>query len=161
MRKEHEIPTVLRLPPSILFVSCIMYDRTTIFQNSNLEIFICCPGIGKLLQRELNFKLMATERQCEEISRYFSFLNTESLIAGLKFAYNRQIAKDKGYLMLGRKSKVKRETNVLTAGQAKWRLSNWKSMIKTYRDKGYSYPTISRIKKEIRKIALGRNGPGY
>ena len=113
------------------------------------------------MQREINFNLSATERQCEEISRYFSFLNTESLIAGLKFAYNRQIAKDKGYLMLGRKSKVKRETDMLTVGQAKWRLSNWKSMIKTYRDKGYSYPTISRIKKEIGKISLGRNSPSY
>jgi len=110
---------------------------------------------------DLSFKIRGTERQCEEINRYFSFLNTESLIAGLKFAYNRQIAKDKGYLMLGRKSKVKRETKMLTAGQAKWRLSNWKSMIKTYREKGYSYPTISRIKKEIRKIALARNGPSY
>ena len=110
---------------------------------------------------DLSFKIRGTERQCEEINRYFSFLKTESLIAGLKFAYNRQIAKDKGYLMLGRKSKVKRETNMLTAGQAKWRLSNWKSMIKTYREKGYSYPTICRIKKEIRKIALGRNSPSY
>jgi len=110
---------------------------------------------------DLSFKIRGTERQYEEINRYISFLNTESLIAGLKFAYNRQIAKDKGYLMLGRKSKVKRETNMLTAGQAKWRLSNWKSMIKTYREKGYSYPTICRIKKEIRKIALARNGPSY
>ncbi len=139
----------------------IIYDRSIVFQNSNLEIFICCPGLRKLLQRELNFKLRATERQCEEIKCYFLSLNTESLIAGLKFAYNRQVAKDKGYLMLGRKSKVKKETNMLTAGQAKWRLSNWKSMIKTYREKGYSYPTICRIKKEIRKIALGRNIPSY
>jgi hypothetical protein len=28
-----------------------------------------------------------------------------------------------------------------------------KTMIKTYRNKGYSYPTISRIKKDIKFIA--------
>jgi len=42
---------------------------------------------------------------------------------------------------------------MLTKEQARWRLSNWKSMIRTYRDKGYSYATICRIKKEGRRIA--------
>jgi hypothetical protein len=37
--------------------------------------------------------------------------------------------------------------------QARWRLNNWKTMIRSYRQKGYSYPTISRIKKEVKKIA--------
>jgi hypothetical protein len=41
---------------------------------------------------------------------------------------------------------------MLSCNQAKWRLNNWKSMIHAYREKGYSYPTISRIKKEIQKI---------
>lgn len=120
-----------------------------------------CHGLKKFLQRELNLRIKATERQYEEVKHYLSSLKTETLIAGLKFAYNRQVAKDKGSLMLGRKSKVKKETNVLTEGQAKWRLTNWKSMIKTYREKGYSYPTICRIKKEIGIIALGRNGSSY
>jgi hypothetical protein len=30
-------------------------------------------------------------------------------------------------------------------------------MIKTYRNKGYSYPTISRIKNDIRLIAKSGN----
>jgi hypothetical protein len=49
---------------------------------------------------------------------------------------------------------VKRETHLLSPDQAKWRLKNWKAMIRTYREKGYSYPTISRIKKQIKKIAV-------
>jgi hypothetical protein len=55
--------------------------------------------------------------------------------------------------MPGRKSLVKRETLSLTEDQANWRLDNWKAMIKTYREKGYSYPTISRIKKQVQEIA--------
>jgi hypothetical protein len=42
---------------------------------------------------------------------------------------------------------------MLTKEQARWRLANWKSMIKIYRNKGYSYPTISRIKKAIKLMA--------
>jgi len=42
---------------------------------------------------------------------------------------------------------------MINHSQAGWRLNNWKAMIRSYRDKGYSYPTISRIKKEIRGIA--------
>jgi hypothetical protein len=42
---------------------------------------------------------------------------------------------------------------MLTREQARWRLANWKTMIKTYRNKGYSYPTISRIKKDIKFTA--------
>jgi hypothetical protein len=55
--------------------------------------------------------------------------------------------------MPGRKSLVKKETRGLDPGQAEWRLNKWKAMIKTYRDKGYSYPTISRIKKQVRMIS--------
>jgi hypothetical protein len=47
---------------------------------------------------------------------------------------------------------------MLTKEQARWRIANWKSMIRTYRNKGYSYPTISRIKKKnIRLIAKSGN----
>jgi hypothetical protein len=70
----------------------------------------------------------------------------------LRFAYKRYSAIEGGYLMPGRKSIVKRETHMLSNNQAKWRLNNWRSMIHSYREKGYSYPTISRIKKEIQKI---------
>jgi hypothetical protein len=105
------------------------------------------------MRKELVVKVRATEIQLREIEHYLAELSIESLIAGLKFAYKRQVAKDKGYLLLGRKSKVKRETKMLTKDQAKWRLANWKSMIRTYREKGYSYATICRIKKEVRRTA--------
>jgi hypothetical protein len=48
---------------------------------------------------------------------------------------------------------IKKETHMLSHSQAKWRLDNWKAMIHTYREKGYSYPTISRIKREVSRIA--------
>jgi hypothetical protein len=45
----------------------------------------------------------------------------------------------------------------MTDKQAKIRIKNWKIMIKRYREKGYSYPTISRIKKQIILISNSRN----
>jgi hypothetical protein len=110
-----------------------------------------------MTERELKVKLAVSERQFRDIKYYFSLLHSESIVLGLKFAYNRQKAQDGGYLNVGRKSFVKKETSMLTKDQAKWRLTNWKSMIKTYRNKGYSYPTISRIKKDIRLIAKSGN----
>jgi hypothetical protein len=106
-----------------------------------------------MIEKELKINLVVSERQFREIKYYFSLLHSESIVSGLKFAYNRQKAQDGGYLILGRKSFVKKETSMLTKEQAKWRLANWKTMIKTYRNKGYSYPTISRIKKDIKFIA--------
>src|SRR4029079_9539476 len=110
-----------------------------------------------VVEKELKIKLSVSERQFRDIKYYFSLLHTESIVSGLKFAYNRQKAEDGGYLNVGRKSFVKKETSMLTKEQAKWRLANWKSMIKTYRNKGYSYPTISRIKKDIRLVAKSGN----
>lgn len=99
------------------------------------------------------FKLKVTEEQSKELVMYLNSLSPSDVLFGLRFAYNRHLAETGGYLMPGRKSLVKRETHLLSAEQAKWRLNNWKAMIKTYREKGYSYPTISRIKKQVRKIA--------
>jgi hypothetical protein len=110
-----------------------------------------------LTERELKLKLKVSERQFRAIKYYFSLLHAESIVSGLKFAYNRQKAEDGGYLNVGRKSFVKKETSMLTKEQAKWRLANWKSMIKTYRNKGYSYPTISRIKNVIKLVAKSGN----
>lgn len=110
-----------------------------------------------LIERELKLKLKVSERQFRDIKYYFSLLHAESIVSGLKFAYNRQKAEDGGYLNVGRKSFVKKETSMLTKEQAKWRLANWKSMIKTYRNKGYSYPTISRIKNVIKLVAKSGN----
>ena len=99
--------------------------------------------------REFAFKLKLSDEQSRELAMYLNSLPTSDLLFGLRFAYKRHTAAKGGYLMPGRKSMVKRETHLLSYDQAKWRLNNWKAMIKTYREKGYSYPTISRIKKRV------------
>lgn len=103
--------------------------------------------------KEFTFKLKLSDEQASELAMFLNSLSTFDLLFGLRFAYNRHAAASGGYLMPGRKSMVKRETHLLSQDQAKWRLNNWKAMIKTYREKGYSYPTISRIKKQVQKIA--------
>jgi hypothetical protein len=103
--------------------------------------------------KEFLFKLKLNEEQIRELATYVNSLPPSELLFGLRFAYSRHAAEKGGYLMPGRKSLVKRETLSLSQDQANWRLNNWKVMIKTYREKGYSYPTISRIKKQLQKIA--------
>jgi hypothetical protein len=103
--------------------------------------------------KEFLFKLNLSEEQSRELTIYVNSLSPSDLLFGLRFAFNRHAAESGGYLMPGRKSLVKRETLSLSQDQAKWRINNWKAMIKTYREKGYSYPTISRIKKQVQKIA--------
>ena len=102
---------------------------------------------------EFVLRINVSEDQGRELAQYVSSLPAKDLLFALRFAYKRYTAERGGYLMPGRKSLVKRETLSLTQDQANWRLDNWKAMIKTYREKGYSYPTISRIKKQVRKIA--------
>ena len=75
------------------------------------------------------------------------------IISGLKFARNRWQAKDAGVLKVVRKSILQKEVHSVTADQAKWRLKNWKMMIENYRRRGYSYPTISRIKKILVELS--------
>ena len=103
--------------------------------------------------KEFAFKLKLSDEQSKELAMYLNSLPPSDLLFGLRFAYNRHTAASGGYLMPGRKSMVKRETHLLSPDQARWRLNNWKTMIRTYREKGYSYPTISRIKKQVQKIA--------
>ena len=86
------------------------------------------------------FELKLTDQQYKEIQIYLNSLTTEMIVFGLRFAYKRYSVIEGGYLMPGRKSIVKRETAMLSHNQAKWRLNNWKSIIDTYRDKGYSDP---------------------
>ena len=102
---------------------------------------------------EFVLRLNVSEDQGRELAHYINSIPAKDLLFALRFAYKRYTAKSGGYLMPGRKSLVKRETLSLTQDQANWRLDNWKAMIKTYKEKGYSYPTISRIKKQVRKIA--------
>lgn len=90
-----------------------------------------------------------SKSQYDEIKHYFDNLSADLIIFGLRFSYNRNRATIGGYLNPGRKSIVKKETYLMTKKQAKIRIKNWKIMIKRYREKGYSYPTISRIKKQM------------
>ena len=78
---------------------------------------------------------------------------TKEILIGLKFARNRWHAKDSGILKVGRKSIIQKEIHSVTSEQAIWRLKNWKMMIANYRRRGYSYPTISRIKKILVQIS--------
>ncbi len=97
--------------------------------------------------------IICSKSEYVEIKKYFESLSVDLILYGLRFSFNRNKANIEGYLNPGRKSIIKKETYLLTKKQAKIRLKNWKVMIKRYREKGYSYPTISRIKKQITKIA--------
>lgn len=95
-------------------------------------------------------------QELKRLREYFREMPLEEILSGLKFARNRWSAKDAGTLKVGRKSIIQKESHSITAEQAKWRLDNWKIMIANYRRRGYSYPTISRIKKIlIQKIDSG------
>lgn len=94
-----------------------------------------------------------TELQIKKLQEYFNEIPIEEILAGLHFAKNRWTAKDAGVLKVGRKSIIQREVHAVTSEQAQWRLKNWKMMIANYRKRGYSYPTISRIKKILQEIS--------
>jgi len=96
---------------------------------------------------ELLISKKSTDVQIKKIREYFREMPVEEILSGLKFAKNRWSAKDAGILKVGRKSIIQKEVHSVTAEQAQWRLKNWKMMIANYRRRGYSYPTISRIKK--------------
>ena len=94
-----------------------------------------------------------TDIQIKKLNEYFDGMPLDEILAGLYFAKNRWEAKDAGVLKVGRKSIIKREIHSVTSEQAQWRLKNWKMMIANYRKLGYSYPTISRIKKILQEIS--------
>ena len=94
-----------------------------------------------------------TDLQIKMLKKYFNEIPISEVLSGLKFASNRWIAKDAGVLKVGRKSILRKEIHSVTAEQAQWRLKNWKMMIANYRRRGYSYPTISRIKKLLVQIS--------
>ncbi len=96
---------------------------------------------------ELGISKTLTNIQLKKLKDYFRGMPVEEVLSGLKFAKNRWTAKDAGVLKVGRKSIIKKEVHSVTTEQAQWRLKNWKMMIANYRRRGYSYPTISRIKK--------------
>ena len=93
-----------------------------------------------------------SDDEIKKIKSYFSDMPISEILIGLKFAKNRWDAKNAGTLKVGRKSIINDEVHSITPEQATWRLNNWKLMIKNYRKRGYSYPTISRIKKLLQEI---------
>ena len=96
---------------------------------------------------ELPISKKPTDIELKKMKEYFKEMPVEEILFGLKFAKNRWSAKDAGTLKVGRKSIIQKEVHSVTTEQAQWRLKNWKMMISNYRRRGYSYPTISRIKK--------------
>jgi hypothetical protein len=96
---------------------------------------------------ELPISKKPTDADLKKLKEYFKDMPVSEILTGLKFAKNRWAAKDAGTLKVGRKSIIKKEVHSVTTEQAQWRLKNWKMMIANYRRRGYSYPTISRIKK--------------
>ena len=101
---------------------------------------------------ELPISKKPTDLELKKLKEYFKEMPVTEIITGLKFAKSRWHAKDAGTLKVGRKSIINNEVHSITAEQATWRLNNWKLMIKNYRKRGYSYPTISRIKKLLQEI---------
>ena len=91
------------------------------------------------------------------IQASFDEIPLKEILIGLKFAKNRWVAKDAGILKVGRKSIIQKENHSVTPEQATWRLKNWKMMIANYRRRGYSYPTISRIKKILIQISKNKS----
>ena len=102
---------------------------------------------------ELQTSEEPTEVELKKIREYFKEMPINDILSGLKFAKNRWSAKDSGTLKVGRKSIIQKEVHSVTSEQAQWRLKNWKMMIANYRKRGYSYPTISRIKKLLHEIS--------
>ncbi|CUR51714.1 conserved protein of unknown function [Nitrosotalea devaniterrae] len=98
-----------------------------------------------------------TDAQVKKIQEYFAEIPVEEILSGLHFAKNRWTAKDAGVLKVGRKSIINKEIHSVTSEQAQWRLKNWKMMIANYRKLGYSYPTISRIKKHFVELSKKRS----
>ena len=96
---------------------------------------------------ELPISKKPTDTELKRLVEYFKEMPIDEILTGLKFAKNRWSAKDAGTLKVGRKSIIQKEVHSVTTEQAQWRLKNWKIMIANYRRRGYSYPTISRIKK--------------
>ena len=104
---------------------------------------------------KINLKVSETptDLQIKKLESYFKKIPLSEILSGLKFANNRWVAKDAGVLKVGRKSILQKEIHSVTVEQAQWRLKNWKMMIANYRRRGYSYPTISRIKKLLAQIS--------
>ena len=110
-------------------------------------MLLCMVLIVQKSTIELPVSKEPTDVELKKLKDYFKEMPIDEILTGLKFAKNRWSAKDAGTLKVGRKSIIQKEVHSVTTEQAQWRLKNWKMMIANYRRRGYSYPTISRIKK--------------
>jgi hypothetical protein len=104
--------------------------------------------------RKYRIEFYALRNEYLEVRYYFEKLPLDVILSGLRFSNSRYVATIGGYLNPGRKSIVKMETSLLTKKQARVRLKNWKMLVKKYREKGYSYPTIYRIKVQLERILI-------
>ena len=109
---------------------------------------------------QLRLKGRVSKELHDEIQYYLDNLPIEDILAGLRFAYSRYRAKEQGRLRVGRRSKVKQEVAMLSREQVEWRLEHWDKMVKVYREKGYSYPTIYRIKVALLDMLKGYSRDG-
>lgn len=91
------------------------------------------------------------EQEAVRLQEYIDQMPVDVVLSGLEFARARWRLQDAGALRVGRKGIVEAEVHAVTAEQARWRLDHWDVMIADYRRRGYSYPTISRIKKRLRQ----------
>lgn len=101
----------------------------------------------------LNLPPDTTDAEVDRLRECLNQMPVKQALYGLEFAKNRWLLQDSGTLRVGRKGVVDDEVHMVTAEQARWRLDNWKAMISEYRRRGYSYPTISRIKKRLAEKA--------
>ena len=101
----------------------------------------------------LNVPDGASPEDVEKLREYVERMPLDVALSGLAFAQARWRLQDSGALRVGRRSIVKGEVQAVTQEQARWRLDHWDLMIADYRRRGYSYPTISRIKGRLRELA--------
>ena len=71
-------------------------------------------------------------------------------ITGQDGSYLAELLLKKNYIVFG----IVRNNFSTRDIKKTWRLKNWKMMIANYRRRGYSYPTISRIKKILIHIVI-------
>ena len=101
----------------------------------------------------IELKIQIPTEYYPEVKNCFEEIPIAILVSGIRFIRKRYNAEQGGYLSPGRKSIIKKELAMVNKEQAIWRLKNWKKMIQEYKQKGYSYPTISRIKNQLLKLA--------
>lgn len=95
----------------------------------------------------------ASAEDIAKLQEYLDQMPLAEVMRGLEFAMSRWRLQDSGALRVGRRGIVNNEVDMVTPEQARWRLANWKLMISNYRRRGYSYPTISRIKGRLAQKA--------